>query len=116
MSTDTVVDTVAAADLTGVLPDMDVAGRADRVRALFDEADVDALLVTDLSNVRYLTGFTGSAARLLVTDDGMLLVTDGRYAAQAPDQIAAHGVTAAVAVGTTLKEQDEVLAAAAGTG
>ena len=110
-----VIDTVAAADLTAPLPDMDVAGRADRVRAAFAEADIEALLVTDLSNVRYLTGFTGSAGRLLLTPGDMLLVTDGRYAAQAPDQIAAHRVTAEVAVGTTLKEQDETLAAAAGS-
>jgi len=94
---------------------MDVAGRAERVRAGFDEARIDALLVTDLSNVRYLTGFTGSAGRLLVTPDRMLLATDGRYAVQAPDQLAAHGVPAEVAVGTTVREQDEVLAAAAGS-
>ncbi len=109
-----VVDTVAAADLTGPLPPMDVAGRADRVRAVFDEPGIDALLVTDLSNVRYLTGFTGSAGRLLVTPERMLLVTDGRYAVQAPDQIADHGVAAEVAVRTTPGPQDEVLAPAAG--
>lgn len=102
-------------DLTSPLPPMDVAGRADRVRAGFGESGIDALLVTDLSNVRYLTGFTGSAGRLLVTPERMLLVTDGRYAAQAPDQIAAHGVDAEVAVGTTLKEQDDTLASAAGS-
>ncbi len=102
------------ADLTSPLPPMDVAARADRVRAGLEAAGVDALLVTDLSNVRYLTGFTGSAGRLLLTADAMLLVTDGRYAAQAPDQIAAHDVAADVAVGTTIKEQDETLAAAAG--
>ncbi|QYG95533.1 aminopeptidase P family protein [Iamia sp. SCSIO 61187] len=93
---------------------MDVAGRADRVRAGFDAAAIDALLVTDLSNVRYLTGFTGSAGRLLVTAERMLLVTDGRYAVQAPDQIGACGAVAEVAVGATIKEQDATLAAAAG--
>jgi Xaa-Pro aminopeptidase len=45
--------------------------------------------VTSLVNVRYLTGFTGSNAALLVTPEGVLLATDGRYttqaAAQAPD-------------------------------
>jgi Xaa-Pro aminopeptidase len=106
---------VSARDLTGPLPAMEVAGRAEKVRARFDEAEVDALLVTDLSNVRYLTGFTGSAGRLLVTADRMLLVTDGRYAVQAPDQLGANGVAAEVAVGTTLKEQDATLASAAGT-
>ena len=43
------------------LPAMDVAGRAGRLRGLFGEAEVDALLVTSLPNVRYLTSFTGSA-------------------------------------------------------
>lgn len=39
----------------------------------------DALLVTDLANIRYLTGFTGSSAFLLVTTDGGTFFTDGRY-------------------------------------
>ncbi len=102
-------------DLTAPLPAMEVAARADRVRAGFGEAGVDALLVTDLSNVRYLTGFTGSAGRLLVTADGMLLSTDGRYAVQAPEQMAAAGVAGEVHVATTLAEQDGALASAAGT-
>ncbi len=48
-------------------------------------ADLDALLVTHLVNVRYLTGFTGSAGSLLVTADGEgdALVVDGRYVEQA---------------------------------
>src|SRR5207302_639199 len=43
---------------------MDVAGCVSRLRERFD--GIDALLVTRLANIRYLTGFTGSAARLLV--------------------------------------------------
>jgi Xaa-Pro aminopeptidase len=46
--------------------------------------DADALLVTDLVNVRYLTGFTGSNAAVLLRADGAtVLATDGRYAVQA---------------------------------
>ena len=47
-----------------------------------------AMLVTDLVNVRYLTGFTGSNAALLVfTDsDRAVLATDGRYRTQAARQ------------------------------
>ena len=44
--------------------------RRDALRALLPAAGVDALLVTDLVNVRYLTGFTGSNAALLVHVDG----------------------------------------------
>ncbi|BBY53842.1 aminopeptidase P family protein [Mycobacterium koreense] len=60
---------------------------SDRIAA----ADLDALLVTDLINVRYLSGFTGSNAALLVFADHRpaVLATDGRYrtqaGAQAPD-------------------------------
>jgi Xaa-Pro dipeptidase len=54
------------------------------------EADLEALLVTDLVNVRYLAGFTGSNAALLVhaadspdAEDRTVLATDGRYTTQA---------------------------------
>ncbi len=98
--------------LDGPLPPMDVAGRVERVRDRMGPAEVDALLVTDLTNVRYLTGFTGSAGRLLLTADRLLLVTDGRYAVQAPEQVRAAGVAAEVEVGLTLGDQDDVLSGA----
>jgi len=65
------------------LPAMDVADRTARVRERFDDAGVDALLVTHLPNVRYLTGFTGSSAMLLVTGDALVFTSDGRYRTQA---------------------------------
>ncbi|MGI9207020.1 MAG: aminopeptidase P family N-terminal domain-containing protein, partial [Rhodococcus sp. (in: high G+C Gram-positive bacteria)] len=73
----------------------DHASRRRALRALLAERDLDALLVTDLLNIRYLTGFTGSNAALVVaTDDDSdesrtVISTDGRYvtqvAAQVPD-------------------------------
>lgn len=48
----------------------------------------DALLVTHLPNVRWLTGFTGSAGMVLLTGDHTLLLTDFRYATQAPQEAA----------------------------
>ena len=44
------------------------------------------MVVTRLVNVRYLTGFTGSNAALLVTADDAVLATDGRYVTQAEQQ------------------------------
>ncbi|HEX4808688.1 MAG TPA: Xaa-Pro peptidase family protein [Bryobacteraceae bacterium] len=58
--------------------------RRQRLRQFFKELRVDAILVTALPNVRYLSGFTGSNAMLLVTADRELLFTDPRYQAQAP--------------------------------
>jgi len=102
------------------LPTMLVAGRIDRARAGFEAAGIDALLVTDLTNVRYLTGFTGSAGRLLVRSttppQPPLLVTDGRYADQAADQVAGVGVDVKLEIALTLAEQDSILSDAVPTG
>jgi len=57
--------------------------RRRQLRDLLAARDVDAALVTRLVNVRYLCGFTGSNGALLVTRDGAVLATDGRYDAQA---------------------------------
>ncbi|HMD44932.1 MAG TPA: aminopeptidase P family protein, partial [Acidimicrobiales bacterium] len=74
------------------LPPMQVAARLESLTARLDEAEVDALVVTTLPNVRYLTGFSGSAGVLLVTADRALLTTDGRYRTQSGEQVAASGV------------------------
>jgi Xaa-Pro aminopeptidase len=66
---------------------MDHVGRLRRLRSGFEENDLDLLLVTHLPNIRYLCGFTGSAAALLVDDHGSILFTDGRYRTQAKAEI-----------------------------
>jgi Xaa-Pro aminopeptidase len=61
--------------------------------AVRDRAELgpdDGLLVTDLVNIRYLTGFTGSAALLILRLDGATLVTDERYGEQAAAQSGAY--------------------------
>jgi Xaa-Pro aminopeptidase len=103
---------VSADDLPGLtgLPPLDIAGRAARLRSGFESAGVDALLVNRLVNIRYLTGFTGSAGLLLVLPDGLVLVTDGRYRFQSAEQLAVAGVHAAIEIGD-VAEQRAVLAA-----
>ncbi len=73
-----------------------LTGRVDRVRARLGDAGADALLVTTPENIRWLTGFTGSAGLLLVTAGGAVLTTDGRYRTQAAEQLADAGVADAV--------------------
>ena len=66
------------------------ASRRAALRGLLRAADVEALLVTDLVNVRYLTGFTGSNATLLLHVDGdaaSRFCTDGRYDAQSAKEV-----------------------------
>lgn len=67
---------------------MRTARRRDALRATAAERGLDAVLVTNLLNVRYLTGFTGSNGALLVMTDGPdLFGTDGRYTTQAGVQV-----------------------------
>ncbi len=66
---------------------MDHAGRLRRLRSGIEENDLDSLLVTHLPNIRYLCGFTGSAAALLVSGHGAILFTDGRYRTQAKAEL-----------------------------
>jgi Xaa-Pro aminopeptidase len=64
--------------------------RRRRLAALLDgltAAHIDALLVTSLANVRYLTGFSGSSALLLVSQREALLITDFRYQTQAAEEV-----------------------------
>ena len=94
----------------GGLPPLEVAPRVDRLRGGLEEAGCDALLVTSMVSIRYLTGFTGSAALLLVGGDEPLFVTDGRYGEQSAAELAAGGVEARIEVAGT--DQKEIVAAA----
>jgi Xaa-Pro aminopeptidase len=70
----------------------DLAARLDAALASLDGAGVDALVVGALANIRYLTGFTGSAGTVVVRPEGVTLLTDGRYRTQAAEQLAGHGL------------------------
>jgi len=78
---------------------MSLAGRAGRVRERLDA--LDALLISDLTNIRWLTGFSGSNGWVVLAADGLTLVTDGRYGEQASRQLAAAEVQGEVLVGRT---------------
>jgi len=95
------------------LPAPDVAGRLDRLRARLDGAGCDALVVTKLESVRYLTGFSGSAALVLVLPRSALLLTDGRYRDQVASEIEGSGVEVEVEIAAS-RDQLELLARAAG--
>lgn len=61
--------------------------RRGRLAAILRERGLAAAVVTDLVNVRYLTGFTGSNGATRVSEDGTaVLVTDGRYRDQAAEE------------------------------
>ena len=60
------------------LPALQISGRIGRLRDRIALDQLDCVVVTELANVRYLTGFTGSAGVLVVTPGQAMLATDGR--------------------------------------
>lgn len=62
------------------------AARLGRLRAKAFREEIDAFCVSALANIRYLTGFTGSAGHLLIELGRATLFVDGRYDEQAREQ------------------------------
>ncbi len=84
------------------LPDpTEFPSRRERLLPLLRQARANAFLVTAPPNVRYLSGFTGSNAALLLTADRALLFTDPRYQTQAPQE---SDCEIKIAKGSLLKE------------
>lgn len=63
------------------------ADRASRLVEVLRERELDALLVTSLVDVRWLTGFTGTNGACVVTPDERVFLTDFRYVEQAAEQV-----------------------------
>lgn len=72
---------------------MDYRQRVARLQASFQHSELDTLLVTHLPNVRYLCGFTGSAAVMAITERRAILFTDGRYTQQAREEVQAASIS-----------------------
>ncbi len=64
-----------------------IQNRLDRVKKRFSEFGIEGFYVTNLTNVRYLSGYTGSAGQLLILPDGVHFFTDGRYIEQSKAQV-----------------------------
>lgn len=102
--------------MTISLPVLVTAHHLGRLReAVRERRDAEALLVTDLVNVRWATGFTGSNGWLVVLPDRNVLVTDRRYGDQAVDQCAHSGAELDVLVGASHGEMVALTATALAT-
>jgi Xaa-Pro aminopeptidase len=64
--------------------------RADRLFETLDQGASGSCLLTDLADIRWLTGFSGSQAWLVVHNHTMHLLTDGRYIDQAQAEVLQH--------------------------
>jgi Xaa-Pro aminopeptidase len=63
------------------------AARADRLVERLRERELDSLLVTNLMNVRYLSGFTGTNGLCVVSPDTRVFITDFRYVERAQSEV-----------------------------
>ncbi len=103
-----------AATLLDALQPMDQSPRVEKVRAALCEAQCDALVVTKLENIRWLTGFSGSAALVVVTPDALTFTTDGRYGEQSAQELRAANVQADRHVGGVAEQKEAIIAALGG--
>lgn len=99
-----------------------VAGRVQRLRDLLRTGGIDALLVSNPTNIRYLCGFSGSNGSVVVTPSRSVLVTDSRYHERAVEELAGaqthtgENVDIAIAPGAGHSELVRQLADAASIG
>lgn len=61
--------------------------RLNKLIAKLNDLKADAVLISNLSNIFYLTGFTGSTAYLIITENKRIFVTDFRYHEQVSQQV-----------------------------
>lgn len=100
-------------DAKAPLPAMETESRIGRAIALFEASGCDALLVTKMENIGYLTGFSGSSALLLLTRGEAVFTTDGRYRDQASSELDQAGVAAQIIVGNVTSQLEAISRASA---
>ena len=61
--------------------------RQNKLRSKLAKENLDGMLVTNLTHIRYLCGFTGSSATLLILGDKVHFITDGRYVVQSEKEV-----------------------------
>lgn len=61
--------------------------RQNELKSILAEQGLDGMLISKLSNVRYICGFTGSAGSCIITPNDNYFITDGRYMEQSKDEV-----------------------------
>ncbi|WP_031514895.1 M24 family metallopeptidase [Desulfofalx alkaliphila] len=79
--------------------------RVQKLQQGLSENKIDAMLVERLDNVRYLSGFTGTNAKLLVTAEKLYLYTDFRYIDQAKEQCPGAEIIKVIQLGNDIFEK-----------
>ena len=61
--------------------------RIDKLRQTLSNQGLDGIFITNLTSVKYISGFTGSAGSCLITEDESYFISDGRYDVQSKKQV-----------------------------
>ncbi|MCI0450030.1 MAG: aminopeptidase P family N-terminal domain-containing protein, partial [Chlorobi bacterium] len=61
--------------------------RIEKIKEILDELSLDAFYITHIPNIRYITGFSGSSAIVIVTKGKNYFITDFRYKEQSAKQV-----------------------------
>ena len=61
--------------------------RLNKLRTVLSAQGLDGIFITNLTSIRYICGFTGSAASCLITQDDSYFISDGRYDVQSGEQV-----------------------------
>jgi Xaa-Pro aminopeptidase len=91
-------------------PTAALSARHDAIRAALDARQLEALVVTSLPNITYLTNFTGSSAIVVVTKHGVRFITDFRYLAAVAELQAGAYACDALEVARVVGSYDATLA------
>ena len=62
-----------------------------QIRTILADKDLEGILLTDLTNVGWVSNFSGSFGRVLVTPSDAIFITDSRYQIQAAEEV--HGLS-----------------------
>jgi len=87
-------------DRSSIAP-IDVGPREQRLHQQLALEEIDALVVTSPTNIRWLTGFAGSSATVVVHEGEITLCTDARYEDRAPGELRRVGSTADVVIASS---------------
>ena len=80
-----------------------------KLKKLMEDKKIEGILITDLINLRYFTGFTGTTGIALVTGKGRYFFVDFRYVSQANDEVVPNGFEVVVIERPAINKIAEIL-------
>ena len=61
--------------------------RQEKLKSVLGKQGIDGIIITNLTSIRYICGFTGSSATCLILPEKQYFISDGRYAEQSREQV-----------------------------